>query len=57
MFTSSTRDLLYGGPASGKFTDITNFLRDLRDASIDEMLEGEEALLKMARTVAREAEG
>lgn len=57
MFSDATRDLLYGGPSSGKFTDITNWIRDLRDATVDEFVDGQDALVKLARVVSREREG
>lgn len=57
MFSTATRDLLYGGPSSGRFTDTTNWLRELRDATATEFLDGQDALVKLARDVSREREG
>lgn len=57
MFSDATRDLLYGGPSSGKFTDITNWIRDLREATVDEFVDGQDRLVKLARVVSREREG
>jgi hypothetical protein len=57
MFSTATRDLLYGGPQNGRFTDITNWLRDLREATVDEFVDGQDALAKLARDVSREREG
>lgn len=57
MFSDATRDLLYGGPSSGRFTDITNWIRDLRDATVEEFVDGQDALVKLARVVSREGEG
>lgn len=57
MFSTATRNLLYGGPSSGRFTDITNWLRDLREATVEEFVDGQGALVKLARDVSREREG
>jgi hypothetical protein len=57
MFSTATRDLLYGGPQNGRFTDITNWIRDLRDATVDEFVDGQDSLVKLARVVSREGEG
>lgn len=56
MFTTRI-GLLNAGPQAGRFEDITAWLRDLRDATLDEFLAGEGALVKLARDMSMEREG